>query len=559
MAGTSVHKRDLRSIVGACAVAWLLLEQPTVGQAELTSPPDPAALRATLERAGATIRSVNVQVDDVFDPNDPEEDKAFYRLANRLHVSTHPAVIENMLLFRSGDVFSTRVIEESERALRALGFVAAATIEPRGYDAATNSVEIDVRVRDSWTLATDMKFHHSGGVSEWGAGLEDRNLLGLGKELKVSVRSSIDRDDTYVGYVDPQLLGSRVRLATVLTDASDGFQRQLDVERPFYAIDSRWSLGGSLRNEERTDTMYDLGEEIDEFRHDLRAFTLHGGWSRGLVDGTARRWLLGMTAEQDRFSATLETPQPLLLPADRKLVYPWVGWQRVEDDFREMRQLNDLGRTEDISLGLNLLFQVGFARQSFGSDRDATVLRAAAQTGWEPGGPGRLLLLDAGGSTRREVDGLHNSRSQVSLRYYRRNLERHLFSASLSVLATDKLDPDQQVLLGGDSGLRGYPVRYQAGESRTILTVEQRFFTDWYPLRLFRVGYAAFADAGRVRGRDPRASASQGTLYDVGIGLRLSSPRASGRSVVHLDLAFPLNGDPTIDNVQLIVETKGSF
>jgi hypothetical protein len=45
----------------------------------------------------------------------------------------------------------------------------------------------------------------------------------------------------------------------------------------------------------------------------------------------------------------------------------------------------------------------------------------------------------------------------------------------------------------------------------------------------------------------------------VGIGLRLSSPRASGRSIVHIDLAFPLNAEPTIDNVQLIVETKGSF
>jgi hypothetical protein len=29
--------------------------------------------------------------------------------------------------------------------------------------------------------------------------------------------------------------------------------------------------------------------------------------------------------------------------------------------------------------------------------------------------------------------------------------------------------------------------------------------------------------------------------------------------VVHIDLAFPLNGDPTIDNVQLVVETKSSF
>jgi hemolysin activation/secretion protein len=147
----------------------------------------------------------------------------------------------------------------------------------------------------------------------------------------------------------------------------------------------------------------------------------------------------------------------------------------------------------------------------------------------------------------------------VNARYFRRNFEKHLFSVSLNALVGDNLDPEQQVLLGGDNGLRGYPLRYQAGEQRAILTAEQRFFTEWYPWRLLRVGYAVFADAGQVRGRDPRAKPSLGTLYDVGVGLRLSSPRASGRSIVHVDLAFPLNGDPTIDKVQLIVETKGSF
>jgi hemolysin activation/secretion protein len=115
------------------------------------------------------------------------------------------------------------------------------------------------------------------------------------------------------------------------------------------------------------------------------------------------------------------------------------------------------------------------------------------------------------------------------------------------------------VLLGGDNGLRGYPIRYQAGESRAVVNVEQRFFTDFYPWRLFRIGWAVFADVGRVGGRDPRASEPLGTLYDVGAGLRLTSPRASGRNVVHIDLAFPLNGDPSIDSVQFVVETKGSF
>jgi hypothetical protein len=107
--------------------------------------------------------------------------------------------------------------------------------------------------------------------------------------------------------------------------------------------------------------------------------------------------------------------------------------------------------------------------------------------------------------------------------------------------------------------MRGYPIRYQAGESRTMLNVEQRFFTDYYPWRLFRIGWAVFADAGRINGRDPRAAAPLGTLYDVGAGLRLASPRASGRNVVHIDLAFPLNAPSSIDSVQFVVETKGSF
>jgi len=554
-----MHHAISATLAGMCVAIWLPLGHVAIGEEALPADSDAAAVRAELERRGATIRTVNVIVDDVFDPSNPKEDKALYRLANRLHMTTREGVVESALLFQPGDPFAARLLEESARSLRAMGFIAATTIEPGDYDAATNSVNVNVRVRDSWTLATDMKFHHSGGVSEFGAGLEDRNLFGLGKALKVSHRSLIDRDETFISYTDPQLLGSRVRLATVLADATDGYRRNIGVERPFYSLDTRWSLGGSLGDEQRIDTMYDLGEEIDEFRHDVRSATLQGGWSKGLVDGQARRWLLGFTSEEDRFQPTSLKPQPLLLPADRKLVYPWVGWQRVEDDYREMTELNDLGRTEDISLGLNLFFQAGFARRSFGSDRDATVLRASGQTGWEPGGPGRLLLLDVGGSARREDIGLQNSQVYVDLNYYRRNLEKHLFSVSLSALASNNLDFDNQVLLGGDSGLRGYPVRYQAGKERAMLTVEQRFFTDWYPLRLFRVGYAVFADAGRVRGRDPRASPSQGTLYDVGVGLRLSSPRASGRSVVHMDLAFPLNSDPTIDNVQLIVETKGSF
>jgi outer membrane protein assembly factor BamA len=540
-------------------VSFALLARTGAEAQPAASQPLPVPTREALEQAGTTIRAVRIAVDNVFDPNNPEEDKKLYRWANRVHVRTRENVIEDILLFAPGDVFVGRLLDESARTLRARGFIADATIVPVNYDPTTNSVEIEVRARDSWSLALDLKLNRKGGQTEWGIGLSDNNLLGTGKTLELSHLNEIDRDQTLLGYADGNVLGSRVRLAAVVANADDGDRRQLTVERPFYALDTRWSFGGSVHDELRVDPMYDLGEQIDEFSHEIRSFSLYGGWSRGLVERRGHRWLYGVTSEEHRFAPSPEVPVPLLVPPGREFVYPWLGWQRVEDDYRQMTELNDMGRTEDISLGLNMLATIGFAERRYGSDRDATLLTFSADKGWEPGGPGRLLLLETDASTRREDVGYRNSRVQISARYYRRNLTRHLFSARFSAFATDDLDPDSQVLLGGDTGLRGYPIRYQAGESRMLVSVEQRFFTDWYPWRLFRVGWAVFADVGRVGGRDPRAAAPLGTLYDAGAGLRLTSPRASGRNVVHIDLAFPMNGDPTIDKVQLVVETKGSF
>jgi hypothetical protein len=47
-------------------------------------------------------------------------------------------------------------------------------------------------------------------------------------------------------------------------------------------------------------------------------------------------------------------------------------------------------------------------------------------------------------------------------------------------------------------------------------------------------------------------------MTDVGLGLRLALTRVSDR-VVHIDIAFPLNDDPTIDDVQFLIESRKSF
>ena len=145
------------------------------------------------------------------------------------------------------------------------------------------------------------------------------------------------------------------------------------------------------------------------------------------------------------------------------------------------------------------------------------------------------------------------------LRYYRRHSERRLSLAAVAVTLGHELDADRQVLIGGDSGLRGYPLRYQAGEGRWLVTLEQRFYSDWYPFRLVNVGGAVFADVGGAFGYNAFGSRPQGALADVGFGLRLGNSRSGLGNMLHIDLAFPLNGDPSSKDVQLLVETKRSF
>ena len=147
----------------------------------------------------------------------------------------------------------------------------------------------------------------------------------------------------------------------------------------------------------------------------------------------------------------------------------------------------------------------------------------------------------------------------LTARYYQTQSSKRLFFATLSATAGHSLDLENTIEIGGDSGLRGYPLRYQSGDSKLLLTLEQRYFTDWYPFRLVRIGGAIFADAGRVWGDDPVGGRRFNWLSDVGFGLRLAPTRSSAGKMIHLDVAFPLGGDASIDTVQFLLESKRSF
>ena len=511
---------------------------------------------ATLEASGARIGQVIFRNLELFDVGGRDQDSVLFRLGNRLHIKTRDATIANQLLFREGDPYNASAIAESARILRSRRYLRDAFIRPVAYR--DNFVDLEVTTQDVWSFNPGLSFGRSGGKNSTGFEVEELNLFGTGSRLGIGFKSDADRDSKAIKFRDPQLGSSWWDLLTEYSDNSDGRLADLSLIRPFYSLDSRWAAGFELRDDLRVDSRYDLGEKIDQYETHARMASVHWGFSKGLVDGWARRYSFGATYDDHEFADAPGLVATSLLPANRRLVYPWLAAEWVQDRFATVRNRDQIDRIEDYSLGWNLRAQLGYASTGFGSDRNAFVLNGSASTGYELTSR-QSVLLSAEATGRMEDGRLANGLLGAEARYYFRQSPRRLLFMGLSATAGSNLDTDTQLLLGGDSGLRGYPLRYQSGTGRWMFTAEQRMFSNWFPFQLFNVGGAVFFDMGESSGRSPLSTEPQGLLKDVGVGLRLGNGRSALGNLVHIDLAFPLDGDSSIRGMQVVVETKQRF
>jgi outer membrane protein assembly factor BamA len=511
---------------------------------------------ARLESEQVVIGKIVLEKHDVFDLADPKENNAIYRLANWLHIVTKDPVIENQLLLKPGEPYSKRLADESERILRNNKYFYDASITPENRQDGT--VDLLVRTRDVWTLKPGFAYSRSGGEDRTRVQVEELNLFGRGQLLEFSRSSNVDRVKTNIDFEDRNIGQSWTAISLSFADNSDGHSYQLSVVRPFYALDARWATGVTGYDDDRRSVLYQLGEPAAEYRHERKVYSAFGGWSAGLQNGWARRYRAGVAVDDNQFSDVIDATLPPAIPENRKLVYPFFGIEVVEDQYEKTKNRDQIEKTEDFLTGLRFSASLGWSDENFGADRDAIIYSLdASRTFGDLSGTS--LLLRANASGRFENGNSKNALTSVNARYYVRQTEKRMFFATMSTTLGNDLDLDNPVLLGGNTGLRGYPLRYQSGDSKFLLTLEQRFFWDWYPFRLFRVGGAVFADTGRTWGDNPLGGKSLGWLSDVGFGLRFAPTRTGSRKIIHLDIAFPLDGDESIDNVQILLESKKSF
>jgi len=504
--------------------------------------------RAVLSTA-PVIAEVRVELTNVFDPAVPGEDWWPFRIANRIHFVTREPVVRDELLLRPGDRWDALKALESERNLRA-GY-AFRRVEIVKLSRPDGQVDEIVRAQDAWSTNPRIGFGTSGGASTLSLGLVEDNLLGYGKSVgyihsQGSSPTGRQRSDTY-SYGDPRFLGTRLALQGEHTSNQDGNADALSLARPYYSLDTEHAVSAVFNNTNSIGTQFQAGAEYSKYYERNRV--VDASYGRRLSDDRVfvQRVEAGWYEQRDAFAPTSQPPGTLpgQLPADRHLSGPTVGYSWIQPRYVKETNIDRMERVEDFNMGNELRVRTGYMARGTGSDQDRWIFNATNQQGIRLG-DSRFALAQVGVSGRIFQNKWENGLATASANFFWKN---YMWSRGRTLVAHveaaqgRRLDRENQIVLGGSTGLRGYRNESFVGGRSILFNMEDRFFFDREWLHLVRFGGAAFFESGSVVPEGSGFSAAR-FKSDVGMGLRAASTRSSSGSVVRLDMAYALNGSP---------------
>ena len=499
---------------------------------------------------GLPIRRVVIVSRTIYEPVPPGRLAPAYRLANRLHVRTRRGTIADQLLFAPGGRWSEAVGQETERNLRALDFLASSRVlAERDGD----SARVTVETRDLWTTSPEFNLESVGSKSYGSVTLIERNLMGLGKSVAFSYSEDPHGRGRSVSADDPGVRGSRLRVHYAASNGSGGAMDQAILGVPFYAESTPFSYGLSWSRTTSVVQLFQRAQvaaDFDQREEETEAFWGLGTERRGLVRRLTGSWFVD---DVRRSPSRLEpgTP-PEFAGAEenlrlRRLAVEGRLWRPA---YIERTHINRMGLVEDFDLGKSIALKLGVAPRFLGS----TASEGYARVRLDAGADTRFGFgwTRASLSTRVRRDPLETL-GQIEARWVHQQAARHAQVLAAYGASGSRAPRDFQIVVGGLSGLRAYPVQAIAGRGVWRLNAEDR----WTFLQNFgeilTAGAVAFADA--ARGWGP-GSEGAGWFLAAGAGLRLALPQWSVNQVVRIDLAWPIQ--PTRDGRREPVLSFGS-
>ncbi|MBI3550930.1 MAG: hypothetical protein HY077_00305 [Elusimicrobia bacterium] len=499
------------------------------------------------------IAGVRVEHVNVFDPAVQGENWWLFRLADRIHFTTREEVIRRELLLGPGDKWDSFKALESERNLRQLNIFRRAEVKP--VPKPDGKLDLLARTQDSWTLALQAGAGTEGGQTLLRYGVSEDNLLGYGKSIGAFHTEDGRLVRNEFRYRDSRFLGSRFSFDPFFTRTGHGTSVGSDLIRPFFSLETPTAAGGNWSHTVDESILYRDSEEGSKFV--LKNDTVLAATGARLPQDrwAAQRVEAGWYAQKDQFYP-FDLTADGTLPTDRTLSGPVVGYNLVQPRYVKETYINKMERVEDFNMGNELRVFGGFMGRALGSDRDRWIYNIADQQGVYFA-PGRFILAQIGAKGR-----LANARPDNTLIFANLNLFYatdwqipQTWVAHIEANKGRNLDGENQIILGGNNGLRGYKNYSFTGAESLLLNLEDRFFLPGEYFHLVRFGAAVFWDTGAVEPAG-RGMTFKDFRSDLGLGLRASPTRGQTGNVVRLDLARSLQRGPGPD--RWVVSLTGS-
>ena len=561
--------------------AWLLsliLLLPTtavaagyndLGKLERESVDDALALRGLSiepEPQGKIIGAVQVVNLDVF----LARERIPLVWANIFHRTTREHHVWRESLLQAGDRYDQDLVEETTRNLQDPSLSNTVAVLPV-KSATPGMVDLLIVTRDVWSLRFNQDFNYQQGqLNTYTASLSENNLFGWRKNLAAVF--VMDQGEMSFGpnYIDPNILGTRLkleaafywiwarRIGEIAAGPQEGTSSRIRLEYPLWALARRWGayadfshydgvirhfLGANLRSVAVDPDP--AGAETAPWEYRYRTVTLSSAVTRSFPRATViQRISLGHELNLLRPSFLPEFPYAdgspertrfaqSVFPLSERTADLFLRYDLFTPSFRTYRDLNTFDFREDMRLGPSLALKAGQASARVGSERSFSLFQASLD--WTEDWAGGLESI--GGSWEGRLAEGEMTDQLVQARV---SLATPLLGRVVRVVAAGNAGflfenlRNRHFAVGGDNGLRGYPVGMFSGYGAQFIGhIEAR--TMALKLAFLRLGGLLFFDAGHAA-----ADTSGLTFYsDVGVGLRLLIPHLDTYAI-RADWAFPL-------------------
>ena len=484
------------------------------------------------------VGRVSVETTSLFS-KDELQHGAVYRVLNHLHTHTHEDLIRRVLLFREGDPYDPMLVAESETNLRRLDFIKSATITKSApHDGV---VDITVRTQDEWTTDPNVDIGHGGGTSTWAVNLTQKDLFGTGAEVSVTDASNVERRTQMLEVLDPVFIRPYWNLETLFAKNSDGGERRILLEQPFYSQTTADSFAISIDNRSLDERLFANGAPYARFH--ARKQTFDGLFGRALTadDSGSQRLFLGFESFAAAYNGLGSTA---FVPAGHREQFAVFGYGFTRTRPVKLDYVDHDAKFDDFLTGVSASLFAGV-----GSEIEE--IRADVSDGVAIAQHGLVTARLAYGTRIRH--GVDNEITSAEMRFIWKFNTSHP-SSFLTRLHFDdgrNLDGDVQFFADQERGLRGYPAWSFAGSRAFVFNAEERVFLGREWMQLFAPGLAVFVDSG---GAGYRGFPMMHT--DVGAGLRFSLNRADS-TVLRIDVARDL--DPLRRRWSLSIGTSQAF